>query len=867
MQRLIVLALVFVVGFDAQQQRPPASTDPVARVLLDIEQAIAAGRIGDFRALATKDISAEAVMRVSIAIGADANDRAIVRERVRRASGAGFDVVVDVLVGRGPRGRLATWILVLVPDPAAMDRLRVADVEELAALPGLLRLRLDTTRQFAVKDLRLTAPDFVLTMESGSAFLAESGAGPTALVLRGKGRVEFTPKDPTEQQQLRLFSFRPVFRTDTDQVFMRFSPAEFAKHVPEGALTPVPVQPREAERAQALFDDFSTRSFSLDLAAITTDQWSLEPAADNLLFEFKTNHGWLTYARSPSDAEDISLFDRAGNHNICHYSSSDTPDARARNYSEDEGVQYDIEHYALDLAFDPARSWLAGRGSIRVRVAAPSLSNLMIRLAPALGVSYVSSPELGELLAIRVGGMSNVLIGLPATLKAGSTFTIEVAYAGRLPPQLIDREAIALQGGQTGQAGQDRTQADELKLQVTPEPRYMYSTRAAWYPQGLTTDYATAEMRLSVPANYQVVASGQLTESTTLVSTFVADRPIRYLAFLVSKFTGVGRATAAAGVSVDTVATPRMVNRNRQTSEKAAAMMQFFADLVGEAPYPNMTVAALEDNLPGGHSPAYLVALHQALPSAPYTWANDPVAFDTQYPWFFLAHEAAHQWWGQAIGVRNYHDQWLSEGLAQYFAALYAAHDRGPQLFETLLGMMRDSSRPILNQGPVTLGYRVGHIRNDSRTNRAILYNKSAVVLHMLRRYIGDDAFFAGIRRFYQERRFTKAGTADLLSAMEAASGVELDRFFEGWVRGFTVPRIRLTSRMEEDGKTAVIRVEQPHQPFDLPLTVSLQFADGRSELRTLRVTGGAFEERFAVTSPLRRVSIRDELDYFQTYR
>ena len=81
MQRLIVLALVFVVGFDAQQQRPPASTDPVARVLLDLEQAIAAGRIGDFRALATKDISAEAVMRVSIAIGADANDRAIVRER------------------------------------------------------------------------------------------------------------------------------------------------------------------------------------------------------------------------------------------------------------------------------------------------------------------------------------------------------------------------------------------------------------------------------------------------------------------------------------------------------------------------------------------------------------------------------------------------------------------------------------------------------------------------------------------------------------------------------------------------------------------------------------------------------------------
>lgn len=895
MQRLIVLALLLLAHTApavSRQQRPAGSADSISQVLQELERSLAGGRVADFRALATREISAEAVARVSAAIGAEPNDRSIVRERLRRPSVAGFDVVADVLVGRGPRGRLATWILTLVPDPAAPFRLRIADVDELAALPGLIRLRLDTTRQYAVKNLTLTAPDFVLTMESGSAFVAESGNGPTALVLRGKGRVEFTPKDPTEQQQLRLFSFRPTFRTETDAVYMRFAPAEFGKRVPEGALTPVPVQPREAERAQELFDDFATRSFSLDLRTLTTDQWSLEPAADNVLFEFKTSHGWLTYARSPGDAEDISLFDRAGNHNICHYSSADTPEARTRGYSEDEAVQYDIEHYMLDLAFDPARTWIAGRGAIRVRVLAPSIATLMIRLAPALVVSSVTSPELGELLAIRVGGSNNLLIGLPDSLRSGTRFTIEVAYAGRLPPQLIDRETIGIQGGQTGQAGQDRSQADEIKLMVTPEARYMYSTRAPWYPQGLTTDYATAEMRMTVPATHQVVASGRLIASSTsaaqsgqsevlATSQFVADRPVRYLAFLVSRLTGIGRQTAedtrvapalesplvATGVNVEVLATPRIVNRNKQTVERAAAMVRFFGDLVGESPYPNMTVAALEDNLPGGHSPAYLVALHQPLPSAPYTWANDPVAFDTQYPWFFLAHEVAHQWWGQAIGLRNYHDQWLSEGLAQYFAVLFAAHDRGPQMLDTLLGMMRASSRPMLNQGPVTLGYRIGHIRNDSRVNRGILYNKSAIVLHMLRRYIGDEAFFAGIRKFYADRRFSKAGTADLLAAMEAASGVELDRFFDAWIRGFAVPRIRLSSRMEDDGRTAVIRVEQPHQPFDFPLTVSVQFADGRTELRTLKVTGTVFEDTMSVTSPVRRVTIRDDFSYFETIR
>src|SRR6185437_3648652 len=93
--------------------------------------------------------------------------------------------------------------------------------------------------------------------------------------------------------------------------------------------------------------------------------------------------------------------------------------------------------------------------------------------------------------------------------------------------------------------------------------------------------------------------------------------------------------------------------------------------LVDDAPYPSATVAVVEDNRPGGHSPAYFAALHELLPGTPITWRNDPASFDN-YPDFFLAHELAHQWWGQAVGWRTYHDQWLSEGFAQYFAALYA---------------------------------------------------------------------------------------------------------------------------------------------------------------------------------------------------
>ena len=101
---------------------------------------------------------------------------------------------------------------------------------------------------------------------------------------------------------------------------------------------------------------------------------------------------------------------------------------------------------------------------------------------------------------------------------------------------------------------------------------------------------------------------------------------------------------------------------------------------MADAPYESFTLALTESDLPGGHSPAYFAMLNQPLPQSPFVWTNDPVSFQS-YPSFFIAHELAHQWWGQAVGWKNYHEQWLSEGFAQYFAALYAERERGPEQF------------------------------------------------------------------------------------------------------------------------------------------------------------------------------------------
>ena len=181
---------------------------------------------------------------------------------------------------------------------------------------------------------------------------------------------------------------------------------------------------------------------------------------------------------------------------------------------------------------------------------------------------------------------------------------------------------------------------------------------------------------------------------------------------------------------------------------------------MADAPYDSFTLAVTESDLPGGHSPAYFAMLNQPLPQTPFVWTNDPVSFQS-YPSFFIAHELAHQWWGQAIGWKNYHEQWLSEGFAQYFAALYAERERGPEQFAAVLRQMRRWAIDTSPQGPVYLGYRLGHIKADGRVFRALVYNKGAMVLHMLRRLMGDEAFFAGLRDFYATWRYNKAGTDD----------------------------------------------------------------------------------------------------------
>jgi hypothetical protein len=493
---------------------------------------------------------------------------------------------------------------------------------------------------------------------------------------------------------------------------------------------------------------------------------------------------------------------------------------------------------------------------------------VFLRLNEALTVSGVTSVEYGRMLFLRIRGQNNVLVNLPRPLAQDSDLTLIVTYAGRLPSQDLDVDAVQVRG-----------EAQEQSSDVM-EPAFLLSNRAFWYPQNPVPDYATATLRIVVPPGFACVASGQPVPASTVVSLrditsgrntngkpfeFKATEPLRYLAVVVSRLVRVAETdltvadpiASSSGVdrlSLRVEAQPSQRQRGRVVAQQAEDILKFYTGLIGDVPYKSATVALLESDLPGGHSPGYFALIKIPTAFTPNTWRGDPAAFEG-FPEFFLAHELAHQWWGQAIGWKNYHEQWLSEGFAQYFAALYGQKVRGDRLFTEMLRQFRRWAISESDQGPVHLGYRLGHVKGDVRVFRALVYNKGASVLHMLRRLLGDDVFFAGLRRFYEDRRYQKAGTEDLERALEAESGRVLDRFFERWIYGTDIPRVRYSSTIGNGSIT--IKFEQAADlVFDIPVTVTLTSANGRTTDVLVPLTEAVVERTIPTTDPVRQIQV-----------
>lgn len=813
--------------------------------------------------------------------------RAVVRERDRQEmpDGRTTRLIADILVETAGFARVSTWRLDVVAGAAeaaeevdglgsasevlatAIGGARFEAAARIALVDGLVRLTL-SERPYAVRNLHIRGEDLDVTFQTGTAYVAEVHGMLTAMVVIGDGEARFSPPHESERGQVRLYAGDDVLRSRVSRMFLRVNPADAPNRITLDALQPGAGNRSTLERARRLFAEQTSQSYSLDLNDLSRDTWNLVPPIGDLLVDLDmARYGMLTYARSGNEPEDISLFDRRRRKNVSIYTSQANLAQRgARRYSEEASADYRVEHYNIDVSFDPGRLWIEGRADLDIRITAPAARSISLRLHEALVPRAVTSDEFGRLLALRVRGQNTVVVNLPDALREGDRLKLRVSYGGRLVPQRPEREAIAVEG--------ENGQPPEVEfLVVEPEARFVYSNRSYWYPQSGVLSYATARMRITVPESLTVIASGEAEPPEPATTgapgrrlfTFNARQPVRYLSFVASRLVQVATRDA-----LEVWSQPRQQGRARDLLPRVSSILDFYAGLVEDVPYPSFRLAVVEDTLPGGHSPAYFAVLHQPVPGSPFTWARDPVAFE-DFPDFFLAHELAHQYWGQAVSGESYHDQWISEGLAQYFALLYAQRSRPADAAEGVMRQMQRSALQAAGQGPIWLGYRLGHLKGEGRIFRSTVYNKSALVLHMLRRLLGDDVFERGLQLFYAQSRYRRVGTDDFRTVLEVESGRSLERFFDRWVYEAGIPTIRTAWEALEpvpagaDGHapalgSARIWLEQVGDAiYDVPVTVTLVYADGRT-MRTQVVADDRMTEAvLPLAGVLRDVRFNDD--------
>ena len=902
---LVAVLMLWALPASARQAVAPDLEElQVLRALQQIETALTSSDKAAWMGLVSVNADADAASEFFDAVVPRGVTRAVVRERDRTPlegalPGDGYRLIVDVFLESGPRGVLSTWRLDIRRPSGTVavggdtdTPWRIVAHERLSLVDALHRLELNRERPYTARDFVLTSVDFEMRLVTGSVFVATTADGVTAMVLLGDGLMTFHPTPKTERGQVRLFAGAESIESRFDTAFVRVSPTDFEQQLAAGTLTPATQDGRLLARAREVFDEDVARSFSLDLSDMSRDTWSILPQSGDMVAEVRTRKfRTLTYARATGEPEDVTVFSRERKRNIAIYASPQKLASRGAFYNEDDLAEYDVLDYDIDVDIAPDRDWLSGVTTMRLRVKSFQLAALNLKLAENFTISSVTSKELGRLLFLRVRNQSAVVVNLPTPLSRDYELTLTVRYQGRMERQTIDSESVQ----------EGRSSLQENMPLVPAEPNWLLSNRASWYPQSGVTDYATAALRVAVPMEYVVAASGVPASSADVVVlapggsagqrlfSFRTTHPVRYLGAVVSRMSRADSATVALDIVVpppppppksvtlqELMAPPkplpvgsrntvdlvilgnrRQEGRARDALATAADVLRFYASIMGDAPYPSFSLAMLESDLPGGHSPAYFAVLNNPLPTTPFVWRNDPASF-TDFPEFMLAHEVAHQWWGQAVGWKNYHEQWISEGFAQYFAVLYARERRGESVYKSALHNLRRWAMSSSEQGPISLGYRLGHVKSEPRVFRAVVYNKGAMVLHMLRRFVGDEAFFKGLRRFYTENRYMKAGTDDLQFAMEKESGKALERFFERWVLDSSLPRVRYAAAITADSVT--LAYEQMGEVFDVPVTATVQYADGTSEDVVVSLTEAAGTHTLTPRSAVKSVELnRDD--------
>jgi len=482
---------------------------------------------------------------------------------------------------------------------------------------------------------------------------------------------------------------------------------------------------------------------------------------------------------------------------------------------------YDAGFYHLQLRILPSTSTIEGALLMEAKSETAGLATVPLDLYANMQVLSVGED------AVSYTRSGNVLsLALKSAVQSGEKFRVSISYRGQ--PESGGFGAFTFQ-----------QHAGAPIIASLSEPYY---ARLWWPCKDTPTDKAdSVQVDLTVPENLTAVSNGTLenVQAANGWKTFSWKERYPITTYLVSvavsNYADFGETfTFSDGTAMPIrhyVYPENLVAAQAQLAD-TRIMLAFFNQAFGDYPFKKEKYGHAQFAWGGGME-------HQTITSV------------GSFGDGLIAHELAHQWFGDLITMKSWQDIWLNEGFATYSEALYFEHRDGRAVYQNY---MTNMSNGIPSAGSV-------FVRDTSSVstifNSGLVYRKGAWVLHMLRHVIGDSTFFQLLRSYVADPRyrFGNATTEDFKNLAEQISGKELDWFFEQWV--YRAGRPGLIYAWKWEGAQLFLRLKQTQNGdgYRLPLTLAA-FAGADTFRFAFEHIGGFQEYRFDVAKPVARVVI-----------
>lgn len=469
----------------------------------------------------------------------------------------------------------------------------------------------------------------------------------------------------------------------------------------------------------------------------------------------------------------------------------DESDIPIRQYAPDRLA--DILHITIDVTPDFKTRTVAGTTVIKFAPIAKPLTELRLD-AIDLDVSSITSSA--EMAGYNVTDEA-IIITFEPPVPVGDETTVTVVY------EATPKEGLYFRTPEMGYLEQDSHLFSQGETHEAPH----------WYPNyDYPNERSTSEVICRVPKDMVVLSNGRLVseeidpESGLKVVHWRQDKPhANYLITLVA-----GRLkkieSKYRNIPIAFYTPTSQIEYAENSFKDTADMLEFFEKEIG-VPYPwdKYDQAVVQDFVAGGMENTSLTIL------------TDNTLFTTETENIYssqslVAHEMAHQWFGDYVTCKDWSHTWLNEGFATFYEDLYDCHKKGRDSF---LAGLYNTSKNILSERSehrpiVSRSYEDTWEQFDYRT-----YGKAGWVLHMLRVELGEEMFHKCVKTYLERHALSYVVTDDLRSVIEQHTGRTFDRFFDQWIYHSRYPDLKIRYSWSEKDNLAKVSIEQTHEIND----------------------------------------------------